>query len=89
LVIGHWSLVIGHWSLVVGHWLLVIGHWSLVISHWSLVINPATKESAFIDLLVTKLQLGNANREAPASHRLEGSWKLFVEGQRTNDKTKD
>jgi hypothetical protein len=23
------------------------------------LINPATKESAFIDLLVTKLQLGN------------------------------
>jgi hypothetical protein len=69
LNIGHWSLVIGRWSLVVGRWSLVVGRWSLVIGHWSLVIgywllltiNPATEESALIDLLVTKSQLGNAN----------------------------
>jgi hypothetical protein len=42
-------------------------------------MNPAIKESAFIDLLVTKLQLGNDNREAPASRKLEGSWKLSSE----------
>jgi hypothetical protein len=42
-------------------------------------MNPAIKESAFIDLLVTKLQLGNDNREAGASRKLEGSWKLSSE----------